>query len=827
MRVLFWLFAVWVIGVGASAAQPSEAVALRVQAGFDGSFRPEEWTPLLVEITNEGPALSGRLIVRPETNGRALANAFSTPVDLPTGTRKEAFLYVRLRDFARQVTVEFVGEDELRYGQGTAQVRPIQPRDKLYVVISQALTGTLPLGDVRPAGHNAIQVTWSPQRLPPHAEALYAADAVFLYDLNPDALTSDQRVALRLWALNGGHVIALGGSRFEGSLAALGDAAPVEDVRARRVDEIGALAAWIGSDDPLQGRVEVSTGRLAAGAQVLVEHVEGALLVRRSFGDGTIDFLGVDPLLAPFAVWGDAPVFWRQVLMSVPLANSWGRGVIEPSAAATAIATLPNEQLLPPVSALIAFVLAYVVVIGPLNYAVLTRLKRQEWAWVTIPLSIGLFTLVAATVGFNLRGNEVLLSRLRVVRLWDGHPQALEQTLLGVLAPRRDTFTLAPQGERFLYALPSVGQAASSLQSTAEVVQSITTSVRSVTVDGGIYSNFVLSQPIAAPAISGALTLRTHPDGSQTYQGFIRNDTGSPLQAPVILSRRGTLQLPEIAPGQVLTIAPDEFRYVGLEGLPIASRFESSRALRPSFAIGRQFSAVTELNTASLVLPQPAFDGDLVTARTFVRRQNWLHSFMRDQYNHVALGDRLYLLAWASEVPRDLDIPNATWRSVDDTLYIVGLTVTVEPPLSRVTLAADQFWWAMIERIIPPDRELARAVGLLDVANAGVDDIILNPDEGVVVQFTPLPTAQLATVDSFTLTFTRASGFADQLEVALWNWQADRWDLQDVRRQTYTVDAPAPYLGPNNAVRARFVSTYATGVSRLRNLHITMSGRPA
>ncbi|XWX04091.1 hypothetical protein VZO05_00785 [Aggregatilineales bacterium SYSU G02658] len=827
MRALFWLVAVWIVGVGVSAAQPTAAVTMRVQAGFDGGFRAEEWTPLLVEINNDGAPLSGRLIVRPETNGRALANAFSTPIDLPTGTRKEALLYVRLRDFARQVVVEFVGEDDQRYAQAAGPVRPIQPRDKVYVVLTQATVGTLALGDVRPAGSSIVQVTWSPSRLPPHAEALYAADVIFLYDLNPDALTGEQRAALRLWALNGGHLVALGGTRFEGSLAALGEIAPVSEVRARIVDEVDALAAWIGSRETLRGRVEISTGRPVAGAQALIAHAEGPLLVRRSVGDGTVDFFGADPLLAPLAVWDELPRFWQQMLTGVPLANSWGRGLMEPSAAATAIATLPGEELLTPVSALVAFVVAYLIVIGPLNYWLLTRLKRQEWAWGTIPLSIALFTLVASTVGFNLRGNEVLLSRLRVVRLWDGQPQALEQTLIGLLSPRRDTFTVAPAGERFLYALPSVGQAAANLQSTAEVVQSITTSARNMTVDGGIYSNFALTQPIAAPAISGALTLRTNPDGSQTYQGFIRNDTASALQSPVILSRRGALQLPDIAAGEALTIAPGEFTYVGLEGQPVASRFENSRALRPSFSIGRQASAFTELNTASLILPQSSFTPDLTAARAFIRRQSFLHSFIRDQYNHVALGDRLYLIGWSNEFPRDVEIPSATWRSVDDTLYIVGLTVTVEPPAGRVTLAADQFLWTMLERIIPPDRELARTAGLLDVANAGVDDIILNPDEGVVVQFAPLPTAQLAAVDSFTLTFNRASGFANQLEVSLWNWQANTWDLQDVRLQEYTMDDPSAYVGPGNAVRARLVSTFATGVSRLRNLRITMSGRPA
>ena len=52
---------------------------------------------------------------------------------------------------------------------------------------------------------------------------------------------------------------------------------------------------------------------------------------------------------------------------------------------------------LPSIEGLLLLLLGYIVLIGPINYLVLRRLDRREWAWVTMPLLVVGFTAGAPT----------------------------------------------------------------------------------------------------------------------------------------------------------------------------------------------------------------------------------------------------------------------------------------------------------------------------------------------------------------------------------------------------------------------------------------------
>ena len=71
--------------VSVAAPAQAQAITLEVEAGFDSLFREHHWFPLRVRITNAGGDQSGRLVVRPETSGKAFSNTFSTAVECPPG----------------------------------------------------------------------------------------------------------------------------------------------------------------------------------------------------------------------------------------------------------------------------------------------------------------------------------------------------------------------------------------------------------------------------------------------------------------------------------------------------------------------------------------------------------------------------------------------------------------------------------------------------------------------------------------------------------------------------------------------------------------------
>jgi hypothetical protein len=828
-RILVCMLFVALAAGAVGRAQGVISVALALRPGFDGAYRPDTWLPVHITVANSGDALAGRLIARPETNGRALASAYSTAIDLPAGTTKTAFLYIQARDFSRSITVELVSDEGERYTQASASLSAVGSRDLLIVTLADASAASLVLGDVRPVGQQMFQARWEPASLPDHPAALEAVDVIIVSSLADNALTDAQKGALRAWVYAGGHLIAVGGANWQGTNAAVGDLLPLQPRGVAVLDDLSGLAVFAYERDALSGRAAATVGDVLPGARVLASAGDVPLLVRGVRGDGVVDFLATNPSQAPLAAWNRVGRFWQAVIASVPIANSWQRGFLEKARLADAVAILPDEQLLPPVTSLIAFISVYVLAIGPLNYLVLTRLRRQEWAWITIPACIVIFSALAAGVGFNLRGTEVILSRIRVVRAWPEAGQALEHSVVGLLSPRREVYQLTPEDGRFLGVVPGIGQTTASFQAAVEIAQGSTFTARDFAVEGGIFGNFEGVRTVPSPALRGDFTLITRADGSQTFQGSVRNETEVTLLSPVLLARGASLHLPDLAPGEVYTLAAGDLTLANVEGNALPSAIENNRLLPgANQVVGRGFNPQNQLVSAGLALPFIPEQADSADLRAYLRREAFLHSMMRDQYNSTHVGDALYLIGWTRAIPRDIAVSPGSWRSVDDTLYIVAMAVEAQaaPRTDRLLIPPDRFVWTIEDRILREDAGVMARSGLLDAAVAGIDDILLAENEGFVVRFTPLPGARLAEVARLNFAFTRGSGFANQMEIAFWNWQQAAWEVQAIRLQAYEVENPARFVAPDGSVRVRMISTYPSGTSRLRNIKVSMVGTP-
>ena len=75
---------------------------------------------------------------------------------------------------------------------------------------------------------------------------------------------------------------------------------------------------------------------------------------------------------------------------------------------------------LPDLGVLFGLLLLYIALIGPINYLVLRRLDRREWAWVTMPVLVGVFAVAAWALGVNLKGTDTIVNQLGIVRTATG-----------------------------------------------------------------------------------------------------------------------------------------------------------------------------------------------------------------------------------------------------------------------------------------------------------------------------------------------------------------------------------------------------------------------
>jgi hypothetical protein len=120
----------------------------------------------------------------------------------------------------------------------------------------------------------------------------------------------------------------------------------------------------------------------------------------------------------------------------------WGYGIQDSYAAAQAISSIPGLRL-PSVWQLLLFLFAYTLVIGPINFLVLRRLRRRELAWVTIPVLVLLFSAITFFTGFRTRGGATVLNEMSVAYGSVAAERVRTQSVVGLYSPRRGRYDLS------------------------------------------------------------------------------------------------------------------------------------------------------------------------------------------------------------------------------------------------------------------------------------------------------------------------------------------------------------------------------------------------
>ncbi len=802
-----------------------DVIEMSVEVGFDSYFRPGEWTPIRIELKNNGESVTGRLVVRPETSGTVVGNAFSTPIDLPTGAAKSALLNIQARTFPDQIRVELIDDKGLVQAAREASLFDLAPQNQLYAVVTGPTTAPPNLSGAHIGGFRAEQAIWGAHEIPEHGPSLGSLDMMLLVNIDSESLSNGQRRALLHWVEGGGHLIVSGGPSALGAAGALSELLPLTPESTQSIDDLSALARYAAADSSLSQRTVIAVGDAHEDAQALVEQDGAPLLLRREIGAGLVDYLAADPTLEPLASWQALDALWLKLLATRAPHPTWREGFTRPAWGADAIANLPGVDLLPPMQTLCLFLISYIVLIGPLNYFALSRLRRNGWGWFTIPVVIICFTGIAWTVGFSLRGAEIIVSRTTVLQSFTDRAEAQSEQFVGLLSPRRATYSLALPEGRFLAVAgataPTSIFASNTIQTSTEISQGAVFGARDFTIDGGIFANFSTSGRIPKPAIGGAFTLSFDilESGrmSGAYQGVISNESAITLRDAVVLGPGLAHRLEgDFAPGDIVTLDREALRSDIADPPPQPNPLElnvtsHAQGVSPFSGSGRN-TTIKDIQGGRYLRTRAFLRAESAAERQAAREQSFLASFAVDQFHSDARGVGLYLVGWSDQWTRDLEISGAGWSAIDTTLYVIELDVDIQLPSRKATLTSEYFSWLTLDRI-----------GLTD---NGTDNFSIFEEQGVEYLFHPLPGLALDEVSQLHIEVDRGGGYAQSLAAELYNWRADDYDIFDFRAgDELTFDEPGDYLGAGNAIRLRLRYGDNIGTARIRRIRVEQTGR--
>ncbi len=461
----------------ASLARSAEAqTTLSAQAGLEQHYKSEHWLPVQVTLTNQGEA------VRVEVRARFASGEGGTefripPRELQGQANQVHTLYIKSPvSYSTQALVLDLYRDGRLINTVRPPLRMLNDGDWLVVGIgaedstlklltTARLANTQLAPSLRPWMRSNTQpqvavASLEPGEVPDRWQGLEAADMVVIGDVSEREFSVERAAALRDYVHAGGTLVVTGGVDWQRLTSPLySELLPV------RVTGGGTLTGLPhpqvrGRGFSGGGTYPIALAEPLPGATVLDRHQGRPAIVRGTRGAGRVYFLAFDPARPPFRSWEGSSDFWKSLLLdqrgggllhaiaSTEVADGqWNAGFGGSGQPRLADAPYAISQLDIPAFYVVAiFLLSYIIVLVPVNYFVLKAKDKKEYAWLTTPAIVLVFSVAAYLIGYGFKGGRTLLVKVGVIEANSGQPAAPFVSYAGLFSPRKTGYDLQVAG---------------------------------------------------------------------------------------------------------------------------------------------------------------------------------------------------------------------------------------------------------------------------------------------------------------------------------------------------------------------------------------------
>ncbi|NNJ10756.1 hypothetical protein EKD04_010490 [Chloroflexales bacterium ZM16-3] len=563
---------------GVSRAAQQSPVSLDVRAGYDGSgqYHVGHWFPLSLVAANDGGDLRGTIELRFPGDS---SPSFRYEIDLPRGARKQVFLPAITDANARLIELSLVANGALILNRNVRLV-PVDSSEILVGVLSsdQTLLNSLSTAQLV-SGYTTVLSRLSADLLPEDAMILDGLDVIVIHDVDTAAFTLGQRAALDRWVRLGGTLLLSGGPDAGRVVGGLGDLLPVQIGPGLRTDVPAESLERLANSNGLRNIVPAITANqitLLPGTRALDRE---SLISVGDVGTGRVIFAAFD--LSILRAWQAEPDLWAPILtlnsrMQIASSFRWRSENLVRDTLQLAALSLPSPTLL------LLLMVVYIVVIGPVNFLVLRRMRRVDLAWITTPALVAIFLLATYGASFVLRGTRPQVSQLALVQSFEGAPGGQATVFVSIFSPQRRSYTMGFG----LDALVSPGTFEGFEFSTSLVtISDSTVQVRDLLVDVSSLRTLLVEQPVVdVPAVQSQLAR----DASRVT-GSLRNTSGEMLYNALIVSGDAAQSLGDIGPGATVeaNLPRNLQSFPDLIGTPSDGLFNQRQVLSTLFSYDR------------------------------------------------------------------------------------------------------------------------------------------------------------------------------------------------------------------------------------------------
>ncbi|MDQ3689539.1 MAG: hypothetical protein M3406_05800 [Chloroflexota bacterium] len=444
MPVAGLLLLMTAIMVPALPARAASSIQIEARALVGGRYAVGGWIGISVTLANDGEPTEGTLVASTESG------AVQRFIEMPAGARKVVMLYIQPEAFQRRITVQY--EEPNGTVEAVVETRVLEQTSSQFAVVGDGagtLRPQLSVGDeIGLPAPLALTLADIPER----SEPLEGLSALVWAD-DSSALSEAQRRSIERWVANGGQLVVIGGPDWQSRTSGFAEILPLESLAAVDAVPQAALAAWSGTADAATEDATISTGTLRDDARALIRAEDETILASmRSVGGGRVVLLGTDVATEAHRGWEGSPRLWGRLLpTNVALEQFFGG--FHPEEAqnqmGSALGNLPSLEV-PPAELLLVVIVGYILLIGPISYIILRRMDRRELAWITAPLLIVIFTACSFGIGNAMKGSDVIVNQISLIRSSGAGTSATVESYAGVFSPDRATYDLTVEADALL-----------------------------------------------------------------------------------------------------------------------------------------------------------------------------------------------------------------------------------------------------------------------------------------------------------------------------------------------------------------------------------------
>lgn len=707
-------------------AQSNGDVKLTVHAGFAGNCKENRWIPLRVTVENKGADLNGRIQVAYQNNSGGQAG-YGIDLSLPASSRKEFFLYLHPDGYFQKLNVNLTVDDRMVVST------PFNPvciaSDGLIVgLLTDSSTAFKSL-----SGFTRI----SPLKLtdlPDRAQGWEALDALIISGVDTSAINDQQRSALKIWLAQGGKLLVTGGPKWQGITSGLDEFLPLTIKTTQSVSTLSALQNYFQSSETLDTSAAIlAVGQLRPKATVLVTQDNVTVLAQKQIGHGSVYYLAADPTIEPLSTWAGMSSLYEQLLAAPTLHPVWLNNTWDNYPSNQALAALPALGL-PPTIYVLCLLGVYILIIGPINYLILRAIKRQEWAWVSIPVLVIGFTVIGYFSGYWIRGTRPILNRLAIVQAWDDVDLAQATGLVGIYSPSRTGYTLQAGNGVLVYPFNNNngGQSLQANQGWFSLQKDSQILLPDVLIEAGGMKSAFINGSVRAITFKHDLVL-TLDDKKPMLSGTITNTSQHAIKDAVLMMAGNSLKLGDFAPGAVKKVQ------ILLDATPKGTELYD-------FQGQSMYSSYNYSNQK--------FDDKAV------RESAMMQAILSGRQNPTLITSGIYLVGWLEGTLLPTGLQGQGFDSIDTTFYILNLSPEIARKPGELKLTPSLFSWHSSNAEMAP------------YLPQYPPDI---PESGYILTFKLTAPLQYSAVKSLTLNLSQGNGSTREFNAFVWNWKTSEW----------------------------------------------------